>query len=85
MSRGMTSKGEPQMCDNCRFFSESTNADDQEQGIGFCNRFPHTERKPYVGWCGEHETDDENDMMMNEIAELLRKAVIVSVADNGED
>lgn len=84
MSRGMTSKGEPQMCDNCRFFSESTNADDQEQGIGFCNRFPHTERKPYVGWCGEHDEDDGEDELTDAIAERLRKATLVPVEEGGE-
>ena len=85
MSRGMTSKGVPQMCDNCTYFSESTNDEDIEQGIGFCHRFPHTERKLYVDWCGEHDEDDGEDETMGAIASILGKARMVPVSEDEGD
>lgn len=86
MSRGMTSKGVPEMCDNCTFFSESTNEKDIEHGVGFCHRFPHVERKQHVDWCGEHEeTDSDEDVTMEAIASILGKARMVPVSeDEGE-
>lgn len=69
---------EPQMCDNCRYFSEST---DKESETGFCRRFPCTEEKRFYEWCGEWQKKPERDETMGAIKEALKGATIVAVSD----
>lgn len=35
-------------CKSCRFFSEA-------QVMGLCRRFPETQNKHEMDWCGEHQ------------------------------